>query len=108
MGKTSLGSSLLYTWDMSCTNLVQWRLERDILSKRAGFIDQSVDIRETFGFASPAEVLRAVELYGGSHYGSMLWELDSKAAHQYYNAWNTCVKLAWQVPRATHTYFVDQ
>ena len=70
MGKTSLGSSLLYTWDMSCTNLVQWRLERDILSKRAGFIDQSVDIRETFGFASPAEVLRAVELYGGSHYGS--------------------------------------
>ena len=26
---------------------------------------------------------------------------------QYFNAWNTCVKLAWQVPRASHTYFID-
>ena len=83
-------------------------MEKDTLSKRAGFIDQSVDIRETFGFASPAEVLRAVKLYAGSHYGSMLWELGSGVAQQYYNAWNTCVKLAWQVPRGTHTYFVDQ
>ena len=65
-------------------------------------------MRETFGFASPAEVLRAVKLYVGSHYGSMLWELGSNMASQYFNAWSTCVKLTWQVPRATHTYFVDQ
>ena len=38
----------------------------------------------------------------------MLWDLGSDMATQYYNAWNMCVKLAWQVPRATHTYFVDQ
>ena len=25
-----------------------------------------------------------------------------------YHAWNTCIKLAWQVPRATHTYFVER
>ena len=24
-----------------------------------------------------------------------------------FNAWNTCIKLAWQVPRGTHTYMVD-
>ena len=24
-----------------------------------------------------------------------------------YNAWNTCVKLVWRVPRSTHTYIVD-
>ena len=29
-------------------------------------------------------------------------------AAKYFNAWTTCVKLTWQVPRATHTYFVDQ
>ena len=38
----------------------------------------------------------------------MLWDLGSAMATQYFNAWTTCVKLAWQVPRATHTYFVDQ
>ena len=38
----------------------------------------------------------------------MLWDLGSDMARQYFNAWNTCVKLTWQVPRATHTYFLEQ
>jgi hypothetical protein len=29
-------------------------------------------------------------------------------AEQVYHAWNTCIKLAWQVPRGTLTYFVDR
>ena len=83
-------------------------MEKDIGSKRAGFIDETVHVRESFEFASPVEVLHAVKLYVGSHYGSMLWELGSDMARQYFNAWNTCVKLTWQVPRATHTYFLEQ
>jgi hypothetical protein len=82
-------------------------MDKDIRVKRATFIDESVSVREMFQFANPAEVLQAVKLYVGSHYGSMLWDLGSDMARQYYNAWTTCVKLAWQVPRATHTYFVD-
>ena len=82
-------------------------MDKDIRSKRATFIDQSIEVRETFGFSCPAEILRAVKIYVGSHYGSMLWDLGSEMATQYFNAWNTCVKLAWQVPRATHSYFVD-
>jgi hypothetical protein len=83
-------------------------MEKDIRSKRANFIDESVQVRESFEFASPVEVLQAVKLYVGSHYGSMLWELGSDMTGQYFNAWNTCVKLTWQVPRATHRYFVEQ
>ena len=83
-------------------------MEQDIKAKRASFIGESTECRETFGFASPMEVLRAVKVYVGSHYGSNLWQLDSPMAEQYYSAWRTCVKLAWQTPRATHTYFVDQ
>ena len=82
-------------------------MDQDIGTKRARFIDEGVDVRETFGFGSPPEVLRAVKLYVGSHYGSMLWDLGSDGATQYFNAWSTCVKLTWQVPRATHRYFVD-
>ena len=74
-------------------------MDRDVLSKRAGFIRESTEIRETFDFASPVEVLKAVKLYAGSHYGSNLWKLDGDTAGQYYSAWRTCVKLAWQVPR---------
>ena len=82
-------------------------MEQDTRTKRAKFIDESVEVRETFGFASPSEVLRAVKLYFGSNYGSMLWKLGSGMATRYFNAWTTFVKLAWQVPRATHSYFVE-
>ena len=32
---------------------------------------------------------------------------QSNMATQYFNTWNTCVKLAWGLPRNTHTYFLD-
>ena len=37
----------------------------------------------------------------------MTWSLFSDKARQVFNCWTTCVKLAWGVTRATHTYFVD-
>ena len=67
--------------------------KEDIASKKTSYIENSVKIRETFGFASPSEVLCAVKLYVGSHYGSMLWELGNDMATQYFNAWSICVKL---------------
>ena len=50
-------------------------MDKDIRVKRATFIDESVAVREMCQFANPAEVLQAVKLYVGSHYGSMLWDL---------------------------------
>ena len=37
----------------------------------------------------------------------MLWDLYGVKAGQLYRSWNTSVKVAWDVPRATHTYLVD-
>ena len=37
----------------------------------------------------------------------MTWSLCSDKARQVFNCWNTCVKLAWGVPRSTHSYLVD-
>ena len=38
----------------------------------------------------------------------MLWDLEGDLANQYFNSWNTCIKLAWDIPRATHSYFLEQ
>ena len=38
----------------------------------------------------------------------MLWDLSGDSATQYFNSWTTGVKLAWQCPRATRTYLVQQ
>ena len=81
-------------------------MDRDTKDKKAAFITRTTEVRETFSFAHPAEILNAVKLYCCDHYGSMLWDLGGELAGQYFNTWNTCIKLAWDVPRETHSYFL--
>ena len=83
-------------------------MDHDCLEKRAHFIDSSVKIRETFYFAHPAEQIAATEKYCTAAYGSNLWDLGSPAARMMVNAWRTGHKLAWAVPRSTHTYLVEE
>ena len=61
-----------------------------------------------FGPSVPKrQVLNAVNLHASHFYGAMLWDFTSDICGQFYRSWNTCVKLAWDIPRSTHTYLVD-
>ena len=82
-------------------------MEFDCKSKRGRFIESSLSIRETFKFAQPSEILKAVQVYCCDMYGSMLWNIYGDEAGKYFRCWNTCTKLVWDLPRQTHTYFVD-
>ena len=82
-------------------------MEQDMKMKRAEFIGKTTEVRESFNFAQPNQVLQAVRTYCCSLYGAMTWSLCSDKARQVFNCWNTCVKLAWGVPRSTHSYIVD-
>ena len=79
----------------------------DCKVKRAQFISTAIDIRDTFSFAHPDQVLSAINVYAGHFYGSMLWDLSSDMCGQLLRSWNTCVKITWDVPRSTPTYLVD-
>ena len=83
-------------------------MNHDCLEKRAQFIDTSVKIREAFYFAHPVEQIAATEKYCTAVYGSNLWDLGSSATKMFVNAWRTGHKLAWRVPRSTHTYLVEE
>ena len=83
-------------------------MDQDVRVARAKLIHQLVDTQHSFSFASPVEILRAYQVYCSSHYGSMLWDMSGDSATQYFNSWTTGVKLAWQCPRATRTYLVQQ
>ena len=82
-------------------------MDYDSKCKRARLIENSTALRETFKFANPGEILKAIQVHCLDMYGSMLWNLFGDQAAQYYRCWGTCVKLCWDVPRSTHTYFVD-
>ena len=83
-------------------------MEQDVVMKRARFIQSSVETRELFKWAAPAEVIKATKIYCASFYGSNLWDLGGDKAKQVYSAWNTTVKLAWGCPQWTRTYMVQQ
>ena len=83
-------------------------MEHDANIARARYIDQTVEVRQSFSFASPVEVVRALEVYTTSYYGSMLWNLQGNGAAQFFNSWTTAIKLVWDCPRATRTYLVQQ
>ena len=51
--------------------------------------------------------MNMVQILCTDAYGSMLWDLQSNPAEQYFKCWNTCVKLVHDVPRSTYTYLVE-
>ena len=53
-------------------------MDYDTRVKNAQFISNSLETRELFSFASPAEVLRALKVYTCNFYGSNLWDLKGK------------------------------
>ena len=60
-------------------------LEFDCKGKRGIFIQNSTNIRETFKFADPVQILKAVQVYCCDFYGSMLWDLYGDKAQQLYS-----------------------
>ena len=82
-------------------------MTHDARIRRAEYIDRTTDIRNTFNFADPVQVLSAVDKYCGDHYGTMLYNLYDDTSGLYFRCWGTCVKLCWNVPRSTHRYFVS-
>ena len=82
-------------------------MEMDANRARAKFIGKTVDVREQFRFAHPNQQLQMIDILCCDGYGSMLWELQSDKAEQFFKSWNTAVKLVWGVPRSTYTYLVE-
>ena len=82
-------------------------METDIRIKRAQYIDKTCDIRNTFCWAEPSQIIKAGDIYAGDHYGPNLWLLSSHSAEMYFKSWNTFVKLSWGVPLSTHINLVE-
>ena len=82
-------------------------MDKDFHRARAKFSDSSVDVKLQFSFAKPQQVLKMVQILCCNAYGSMLLNIQSDPAEQFFKCWNTCVKLVYQVPYRTSTYLVE-
>ena len=57
----------------------------DMQCKGADFIQKSTEVRETFGFGQPNQILQSVRTYCCSLYGAMTWPLFSEKAQKVFN-----------------------
>ena len=90
-------------------HILQQNLSMDADANRArgSFMSKASDIRDNLYFAHPDQKIHAIQLYCCNGYGSMLWDLKSSYAESYFKAWNVQARLAWRVPRETHTNLVE-
>ena len=56
----------------------------------------------------PEQIVEAVDKYCTTFYSSNLWDLHSKEVETVYSTWRTNLKLAWDCPRATRGYLVQE
>ena len=82
-------------------------MSHDITVKRAILIGKSCEVRDSFAFAAPSSVLRALQVYCSSYYGSLAgWDLEGAEAQKFYGVWRLNVLLSHNLPRETHRYFL--
>ena len=86
---------------------VDGTMENDARSEKYSFIEKTTQMRESFNFAHPVEIIQAMKVYSCDHYGAMLWDLQGNMANQVFRVWNTAIKLAWGLPRQCHNYFLS-
>ena len=79
----------------------------DAAQTRAKFINSSLEVREQFSFAQPAQILKAVRVLSCHAYGSVLWRLDSGGADSFFKAYSSCVRRVFRLPVNTFTYLVE-
>ena len=67
--------------------------------KRAILIGKSVEVQDYFRFVSAPSVLRALNVYRSSYYGSLAgWDLEGPEARKFYGVWRLNVLLTHNVP----------
>ena len=82
-------------------------MKKDILVKRAKFIDKNNTLRQEFSFAHPDTLLQLNQIYNSDFTGSCVWDLFSREQQMLENSYNTAVRLMLGLPMNSHRYLIE-
>jgi hypothetical protein len=80
---------------------------KDLMEKRAIFINRNNELRQEFHFAHPRTLIKTNNIFNTSMYGCMLWDLFGKEAERLEKTWNVSQRLMLGLHRETHRYFIE-
>ena len=82
-------------------------LKKDILIKRANFINKSCELDQEFHFANPDTIMQLNRIYNLHFTGSPLWDLFGPEMLKLEKSWNVAVRKIFKLPYNTHKYFIE-
>ena len=82
-------------------------MKKDCSIKRATFIGKLNSLIQEFYFAAPEVIVKIVNIYATSFYGSGLWDLYSADCDRLYKAWNVCIRIVFKLDRKAHRYLIE-
>ena len=82
-------------------------MRSDILVKRRTFIGTVNAMVQEFHFTKPDVLMKLVNLYASSFYGSNLWDLYSNQVDKIFKTWNVTVRNIFGLPWRTHRYWIE-
>ena len=82
-------------------------MRSDILAKRAKLIGKINSLIQEFRFVDSSVLLRILEIYVTSFYGSCLWDLYSPEVKKIYSSWNVTMRNVFSLPWTSHRYFIE-
>ena len=78
----------------------------DMSIKRGRFIGKVNSLLQEFHFVDPSVLVRILNIFTTSFYGSGLWDLQSSECDRLYKAWNVAIRHALGLPVRAHRYLV--
>ena len=82
-------------------------MRADIALKRGKFIGKVNSLLQEFHFTDSSVMMKLINIYASSFYGSCLWDLMSKDAEKVYTSWNVTVRNVFGLNRRTHRNLIE-
>ena len=82
-------------------------MKKDMMIKRARYIDKNNELCQEFYFAHPKSKLQVNQIFNMHFTGSPLWDLFSREAEMVENTYNSSVRIMRNLLRETHRFFIE-
>ena len=76
--------------------------QKDIMIKRARYIERSCEILQEFNFVAPEGKMKIHNIYNSHFTGSSCWDMTSVAGRMMEASFNKNIKITYDLPYATH------
>ena len=82
-------------------------MRSDCLLKRTQFIGKVNSLLQEFHYVDNHVMVRILEIYVTTFYGSCLWDLYSPEVTRIYSSWNVTIRNVFNLPWTSHRYFIE-